>query len=155
MIVLHMLLNGVTRLQYLQTELNKAKRKKMRSTHACTPFFALLLFSIFTVVVVYSRTSSYKTKKKLTMVLIIQHRKFFVLYDSIILAELIKRAQRKKMRSTHACTPSFSLFLFSIFTSVVVYSRTTKKNHNKNQKKMLWFRVLFWSCDSHVIHLTY
>ena len=42
------------------------------------------------------------------------------------------------MRSTHACTPSFAAF-FSIFTSVVVYSRTNQNiTHYVNQK---WCRA--------------
>ena len=49
--------------------------------------------------------------------------------------------KKKKMRSTHACTPSFRNFL-TIFTSVVVYSRTTKRP-KKQKKKQKWHRVAF------------
>ena len=48
----------------------------------------------------------------------------------------------KKMRSTHACTPSFATFFLAIFTSVVVYSRTSTK-HKKNKTKQSGVIIAF------------
>ena len=69
------------------------------------------------------------------------------------------------MRSTHACTPSFAC-LYPIFTSVVVYSRTTnKKKPNtktvRRQRHLLNKVFGFWSeakkkcgAHTHVHHLS-
>ena len=53
----------------------------------------------------------------------------------ILFNELNKKsAAKKKMRSTHACTPTFATF-FAIFTSVVVYSRTKNKKRTTYTKR--------------------
>ena len=81
----------------------------MRSTHACTPSFALF-FSIFTSVVVYSRTNQLTPNTtKQVGVNCLSTWLCLVIYN--ISHDLHSCAiKKKKMRSTHACTPSFRNF---------------------------------------------
>ena len=74
---------------------------------------------------------------------------FCVCWSTILSKTCTVVQTRKKMRSTHACTPSFAHSLFSIFTLVVVYSRTnlpikTKLKKKKDSRKWT-FLVLFIS----------
>ena len=80
----------------------------MRSTHACTPSFAHL-FSIFTSVVVYSRT---KTTNQTYQNTYLRSRvcRYCLVSCSVLfcITSFIKSAAKKKMRSTHACTPTLA-----------------------------------------------
>ena len=104
----------------------KAQRKKnAEHTHMYTIFFATFLLNIHVGCCLFSHHSNHKHKKKEQGVCGCSPSFLFTCCGEYIFVQRIyKRAQRKKMRSTHACTPSFATF-FSIFTSVVVYSRTT------------------------------
>ena len=98
-----------------------------------------IFFSIFTSVVVYSRTtnSSHQNKKSNVSCgslirfwwLDIQfnnHEDLLTLHN-----KLNKIAKRKKNAEHTRMYTIFRNFLFTIFTSVVVYSRTTKEKHQK------------------------
>ena len=109
---------------YFQNELNKAKRKKCGAhTHAhhLSQFASL---DIHVGCCLFSHNKSIMISD--TNVLFgTAHCNLTTLCQQLYYYNLHSCAKQKKMRSTHACTPSFAPFL-SIFTSVVVYSRTTK-----------------------------
>ena len=106
----------------------------MRSTHACTPSFATF-HAIFTSVVVYSRTTTKKPTKKTHSGLLVRLLVFFVgeILDYNIL-NLI-RIQQKKMRSTHACTPSFAHFSLNIHGGCCLFSHDLHKKTNKHNSR--------------------
>ena len=119
----------------LINKLNKrAKRKKMRSTHACTPSFATFHRNIHVGCCLFSHNNlPTKTKLKSTILPPRFVTKFCFLLATILFysTNLIKRAKRKKnAEHTHMYT-IFHYYFFSIFTSVVVYSRTTQIFHEK------------------------
>ena len=101
------------------------KNKKMRSTHTCTPTFVHSLLNIHVGCCLFShkfKKSHIKNKSGCRFITLA----LYVWGTTIYFAQrLYEKRSEKKMRSTHACTPSSRLF-FTIFTSVVVYSRTTK-----------------------------
>ena len=114
----------------------------MRSTHTCTPSFRTLSSQysrrLLSILAQLKYSKAKKTKKILSL-------RIFSFFALSIIYNICKRSLTKstikKMRSTHACTPTFALSL-SIFTSVVVYSRTTIIIGAKNKQREL-FLLLF------------
>ena len=101
-------------------------QKKMRSTHACTPSFAPF-FSIFTSVVVYSRTTIARTSTNPYM--LDNHASIGYVAsscDQFTCNDLHSCAQHKKIRSTHACTPSFAYFFLNIHVGCCLFSHVQK-----------------------------
>ena len=98
------------------------QHKKMRSTLACTPFFTTFSLNIHVGCCLFSHNILKNTKnKKLSVVMSAnKSQRYLIIYN---IAQLCNT--NKKIRSTHACTPSLATFS-PIFTSVVVYSRTSK-----------------------------
>ena len=107
----------------------------MRSTHACTPSFALF-FSIFTSVVVYSRTNQLTPNTtKQVGVNCLSTWLCLVIYN--ISHDLHSCAIKKKNAEHTRMYTILSQLSFAIFTSVVVYSRTPI-NEKKQKKTKLW-----------------
>ena len=101
-------------------------QKKMRSTHACTPSFAHLYLNIHGGCF-FSSTTKTKIKKKQIQLIYSAIICFFSTTPSIFCKpNLIKRSKKKYGAHTHA--HHLSRISISIFTSVVVYSRTTQTN---------------------------
>ena len=87
--------------------------------------FSLIFFSIFTSVVVYSRTSkkNKRNTKKTKGVECFGPFSFDVCFVHLYTCTVVQPTKKKCVEHTHAHHLSQ---LFSIFTSVVVYSRTIK-----------------------------
>ena len=100
----------------------------MRSTHACTPSFRNFSSPIFTSVVVYSRTTTFKHQITKTCE---PDPLAWNQFGNSMHNESNKKAKRKKKCGAHTHVHHLSLSLFSIFTSVVVYSRTTTTKNSK------------------------
>ena len=119
----------------------------MRSTHACTPSFCNFFHPIFTSVVVYSRTKI--KKKQIQTTELWQRSALYLFFRGNIqsLTNLItqftnlhsraikKQRSEKKMRSTHACTPSFATFLTQYSRRLLSILAQQKINANKKTKK--------------------
>ena len=119
----------------LQTNFKKAKHKKKCGAHTHVHHSSQLSSSIFTSVVVYSRTTT--QKKKTTKKCVVSRTLLFLIlrghvYFSNKHAQLCNT--KKKMRSTHACTPSFATFLLNIHVGCCLFSHnlTNYKNKTKN-----------------------
>ena len=108
--------------------------------------FSRISLSIFTLVVVYSRTKSKKHKSK-------KHKSnsslsfslsvlIYVVATIILLVELNKKSEaKKKMRSTHACTPSFATFFSNIHVSCCLFSHLQKTKKNYPQTNVMQMRL--------------
>ena len=104
-----------------------AIKEKKCGAHTHVHHLSQLFSPIFTSVVVYSRTTQKKktTKKQNSLFRRAVLLLFFDHCNLLVNLHSCATQKKKKMRSTHACTPSFAPFFSSIFTAVVVYSRTT------------------------------
>ena len=109
----------------------------MRSTHAYTPSFATFLPNIHVGCCLFSHNPKKPNKKKKSDVQIA-----FVtfLFGSIIICTVVQ-LKEKKMRSTHACTPSFA-HLSSQYSRQLL-SILARQQYKKQQPKRFVCQSLF------------
>ena len=112
----------------LQSLYKRAKRKKMRSTHTCTPTFAPFFPNIHVGCCLFSHNDIQNTTYKYQWC----DESPSLLSSNFLLLQFLSHlhscATQRKKCGAHTHVHQLSLIFFSIFTSVVVYSRTTQKS---------------------------
>ena len=107
----------------------------MRSTHACTPSFALSILNIHVGCCLFSHiTKITKHNNYLSHIICLGNFVVCFVIINIPKTNLIKERSEKKMRSTHACTPFFATSLLNIHVGCCLFSHNSTIKTTKNKQ---------------------